>query len=180
MSIRSPSTGFIYLDYDLFNINNDYKLPVVTFNACSTSKYTKSETCLSYKTIVKANGGGIASFGASGIGYGSYGYHEVERVWGWMEVNLHKEMYNNKILGLCWGNALNGYINSFFSDGDWDDSDYKTVLEVALFGDPTQAIQDGEDPKTRSLDRPIITSILEKLITYFPNLERLFNIFLKI
>ena len=76
--------------------------------------------------------------------------------------------------------SLNGYINSFYAGGDWDDSDYKTVLEVALFGDPSQAIQDGEDPKARSLDRPVITNILEKLMTYFPNLERLFNIFLKI
>lgn len=177
-SLISPYNGFLYVDFDLYNINNDYKLPAVVFNACSTSKFSESDTCLSYKVLKKPNGGGIAAFGASGIGYGSYGTHETERVWGWMEVHLFKEMYNNKILGECWANALNGYINSFYSGGDWEESDYKTVLEVSLFGDPTLPIQDGEDPKTKStsIDKPLIKQILEKLISYFPQFERILRI----
>lgn len=180
-SLISPYSGFLYVDFDLYNINNGYKLPAVVFNACSTSKFSKSDTCLSYKVIKKPNGGGIASFGASGIGYGSYGTHEVERVWGWMEVHLFKEMHNTKILGDSWANALNLYINSFYSGEDWEETDYKTVLEVALFGDPTLSIQDGEDPKTRStsIEKPVIQQILEKLVSYFPQLEKTLKIIQK-
>jgi len=181
-SLISPYSGFLYVDFDLYNVNNGYKLPAVVFNACSTSKFNKKDTCLSYKVLKKPNGGGIASFGASGIGYGSHGTHEVERVWGWMEVHLFKEMYNTKILGKSWANALNLYINSFFSGEDWDDSDYKTILEVSLFGDPTLAIQDGEDPKTRStsIDKPIIQQILDKISDYFPQLERILKMIQKV
>ncbi|RLF33952.1 MAG: hypothetical protein DRN08_05060, partial [Thermoplasmata archaeon] len=172
-TLISPYNGFLYIDFDVYFINNGYKLPAVVFNACSTSKFSYSDTCLSYKVLKKPDGGGIASFGASGIGYGSYGTHEVERVWGWMEVHLIKEMYNTKVLGKSWANALNLYINSYYPGEDWDMSDYKTVLEVALFGDPTLAIQDGEDPKTRyvSIEKPVIKQMLEKLINYFPQLE---------
>ena len=181
-TLISPYNGFLYIDFDVYFINNVYKLPAVVFNACSTSKFSYSDTCLSYKVLKKPDGGGIASFGASGIGYGSYGTHEVERVWGWMEVHLIKEMYNTKVLGKSWANALNLYINSYYSGEDWDMSDYKTILEVALFGDPTLAIQDGEDPKTRyvSIEKPVIKQMLEKLINYFPQLERILKIIQKI
>ena len=181
-TLISPYNGFLYIDFDVYFINNGYKLPAVVFNACSTSKFSYSDTCLSYKVLKKPDGGGIASFGASGIGYGSYGTHEVERVWGWMEVHLIKEMYNTKVLGKSWANALNLYINSYYSGEDWDMSDYKTILEVALFGDPTLAIQDGEDSKTRyvSIEKPVIKQILEKLINYFPQLERILKIIQKI
>jgi len=181
-TLISPYNGFLYIDFDVYFTNNGYKLPAVVFNACSTSKFSYSDTCLSYKVLKKPDGGGIASFGASGIGYGSYGTHEVERVWGWMEVHLIKEMYNTKVLGKSWANALNLYINSYYSGEDWDMSDYKTILEVALFGDPTLAIQDGEDPKTRyvSIEKPVIKQILEKLINYFPQLERILKIIQKI
>ena len=99
-----------------------------------------------------------------------------------MEVHLIKEMYNTKVLGKSWANALNLYINSYYPGEDWDMSDYKTILEVALFGDPTLAIQDGEDPKTRyvSIEKPVIKQMLEKLINYFPQLERILKIIQKI
>lgn len=175
-SLISPYSGFLYVDFDLYMINNYYKLPVVVYNACSTSKYSEEADCLSWKTVKKANGGGIASFGASGIGYGSYGSQETERVWGWMEVHLFKEMYENKILGQCWGNCLNDYINSFFSD-EWGDTDYKTILEMSLFGDPSLAIEDGVDPKTRTFDiHSIFEEIIVKLVEKFPILERLLQL----
>jgi len=126
-TLISPYTGWLYIDYDMYNINNEFKHPVVVFNACSCSKYSESNNCIAWKSI-RDPGGGIASFGASGIGYGSYGYYEVERVWGWMEVHIFENIYNDKILGEAWAESLNGYINSFIDD-EWDPSDYKTVLE---------------------------------------------------
>jgi hypothetical protein len=126
--------GFTYIDVEwLFN---SWKLPVVVLNACSNSKFTEFDPCLSWAFVKKKSGGGIASFGASGIGYGSYGSSETERLFGWMEVHLFEGMYNDEILGLVWGNCLNEYINSF----NLEDADYKTIYEMALFGDPSLSI----------------------------------------
>jgi len=182
-------SGFLYTTFDTHMIQNKDKLPVVVYNACSTSKYTESYSsslyypCLSWKTVMKSGGGGIACFGASGIGYGTYGTDETKRLWGWMEVNIFKEIYNNKDLGKSWANCLNGYINSFIDDeeDEWNDADYKTITEMSLFGDPSLAIEDGPDPKSRSVSsEPIHTSLLEKLINQFPILEKLLSLVLKL
>jgi len=165
-SIISPYHGWLYVDYDLYQLNNDHKYPVVVFNACSCSKYSDSPNCLSWKTL-KGTGGGIASFGASGIGYGSYGSHETKRLWGWMEVHLFEGMYNDKIIGQVWSNALTTYINNFISD-EWDGADYKTIFEVALFGDPSIAVEDGTNPKAKSLDLPDINSFIERILLKYP------------
>jgi hypothetical protein len=170
-SIISPYTGWLYIDYDLFLVSNEYKHPVVVFNACSCSQYSESDKCISWRTI-NTPAGGIASFGASGIGYGSYGVHEVERVWGWMEVHIFESLYNDKILGDVWANCLNGYINSFIEE-EWDDADYKTILEMSLFGDPTLAIDDGKDPKSINTDINEINqfTIIKRLIGIIPILK---------
>ncbi len=174
----SPYTGWLYLDYDLFMVNNEYKHPVVVFNACSCSKFTESEKCISWKSI---NGkyGGIASFGASGIGYGSGGRNETERVWGWMEVNIFKGIYNDKVLGDVWSNCLTEYTSSFIEDKP-EVTDYKTVVEMTMFGDPTLAIEDGKDPKTKTVDITQINSVLERIIDKYPKIEWVFKILLKL
>jgi hypothetical protein len=164
-SIISPYTGWLYIDYDFFLVSNEYKHPVVVFNACSCSKYSETDTCISWKSL-NSKSGGIASFGASGIGYGSYGEHEVERVWGWMEVHIFESLYNDKILGQVWANCLNGYIDSFI-EGEWDGSDYKTILEMSMFGDPTLAIEDGKDPRSIDFEGNQNISLFQKLINNF-------------
>jgi hypothetical protein len=95
--------------------------------------------------VRKPLGGGIASFGASGIGYGSYGTNETERLFGWMEVHLLEGMYSEKVLGQVWGNAIIEYALSF----DLEETDYKTLLELALFGDPSMAIDNGFNSAAR-------------------------------
>jgi hypothetical protein len=173
-----------YTTMDVEKLTNLYKLPVFVFNACSCSKYTKAVDCISWMVLKNPNGGGIASFGASGIGYGSYGSHETKRWFGWMEVNLFDELVNTKILGVVWGNALNGYINNF--SGTFDDADYKTLVEMALFGDPTLAIEDGDNPKPyqynenkyRNRPEKIFNFLLQKLIEYINNHNLLLNNFL--
>ncbi len=126
--------GFVYINAQW--LLNAKKLPVFVFNACSCSKFSEFEPCLSWSVLKQPNGGGIASFGASGIGYGMYGSYETERVFGWMEVNLLDGLSHEKILGLVWGTSLTKYINSFVLD----EADYKTVYEMELFGDPSLAI----------------------------------------
>ena len=179
-SIISPYTGWLYIDYDFYLVHNQYKHPVVVFNACSCSKYTESATCIAWKTM-NGNAGGIASFGASGIGYGSYGLSEVERVWGWMEVHIFEGVYTDKILGVAWAHALNGYINSFIEDEYWDDADYKTILEMTMFGDPSLAIENGKDPKTFSVQDTIQSlPLLNRILYKLPQLEILVKFFTKI
>ena len=51
----STYTGWIYTDFDLFIVNNAKKLPVVVYTACCNNKYTKSPTCLGWKTVNKNN-----------------------------------------------------------------------------------------------------------------------------
>ena len=156
-------------DFHLFFINNYKKLPVVFYNSCSNSKYTKSDECLSWETL-KINGGGIASFAASGIGYGVPG-DETSRRMGWMEVKCFEELYNTKLLGEVWANCLTEYHNAFSSTLDFHD--FKTMVEFAMFGDPTIVIEDGDDPKTAVSDIPGIYGIIERIFDLSPNLAQL-------
>jgi hypothetical protein len=170
--------GYLYVD--IGKLTNSLKLPVIVFNACSCNKYSATENSISWYALKKSGGGGIASFGASGIGYGSYGTHEVERVWGWMEVHIFEAIYNDKVLGQAWANCLNLYIDSFIEDG-WDESDYKTILEMSMFGDPTLVIEDGKDPKSHNiLEKTVNYLILEKLVDKLPKLELLLQLLQKI
>ena len=130
-------TGFLYVHlYFVFNFN---KLPVVVLNACSTSKFSNTANCLSWEFVKKKIGGSIATYGASGIGFGSQGSSETERLFGWMELHLHQEFVNSGILGNAWGDCITNYANSFMMD----DVDYKTVCEMSLFGDPSLNIGTG-------------------------------------
>jgi len=174
-TLISPYTGWLYIDYGIYNVNIDWKYAVVMFNACSCSKFTDSEKCMGW-TAINAKNGGIASFGAAGIGYGSYGTYETSRVMGWMEVHIFESLYDNKILGEVLGETLSGYISNFIYSEEVDGSDYKTVLEFTMFGDPSLTIDDGKDPKSINLDKTDSQyPILERLIDMFPRLERMFT-----
>jgi hypothetical protein len=173
----SPYWGWLYVDVDIFNVNNAKKFPVVFHNACSNNKYSKAKQSLSWKVLSKNGGGGIAAFGASGIGYGSHGSHEVERLFGWMEVNTHEQIMTNKILGMVWENCVTNYYNTFHSS--IDDGDYKTLLEYSMFADPTVAIQDGDNPSIAPPTRPLLTILLQ-LLDNFPLLSSLLQAILNI
>lgn len=174
-TLFSPYTGWLYIDYDLFFVNNEEKHPVVVFNACSCSKFSSSHQCVSW-TSIRGESGGIASFGASGIGYGSYGSSETERVWGWMEVNIFKGIYNDKILGDVWSNCITDYTNNFIGE-EADLSDYKTVVEMTLFGDPTLAIEDGKDPRSHDTVQVSIADSLEQFIQTYGVKQLIHNFF---
>ncbi len=132
-------TGFVYIDTEW--LINFWKLPVVVLNACSCNKFSSSKNCLGWSFVKNEIGGGIASFGASGIGYGSYGTSETDRLFGWMEVHLLKKLGMQKTLGQTWNECLVEYINSFELEG----VDYKTIYEMTLIGDPSLAITDGSE-----------------------------------
>jgi hypothetical protein len=162
----SPYSGWTNDDFDTFNVKNYYKLPVVFYNACSNNKYSKSDKCLSWATVRYPEGGGIAAFGASGIGYGAQGSQETARLMGWMEVHILEEIFLNKILGLAWTICITDYYNTF---SPLNSGDYKTLTEISMFGDPTLAIEDGDDPKVRSVNIPQF-NFYERFAELFPRL----------
>jgi hypothetical protein len=167
-SLRSPFIYYINFDFDLYFVNNNKKLPVVIYNACSNNKWTHSEQCLGYKTLSKKNGGGIASFAATALGFGYHGSEECDRRWGWCEVHTFEGLYNDKILGNVWNNVITNYVDNF-SSLSWDRIDQKTMFGYSMFGDPTLAIEDGDDPVYLPDNRPLYT-ILEKLFDLFPKM----------
>jgi hypothetical protein len=175
-TLRSPSIYFLNFDFDLYFINNNYKLPVVVYNACSNNKWTSSEQCLGYKTLSKKNGGGIASFAASALGFGLPGSEECNRRWGWCEVQTFNGLYNDKILGNVWNDVITNYVDNF-SSFDWERIDQKTVLGYSMFGDPTLAIEDGDDPVNLPDNRPLLF-LLENIFELFPRLGNFFEQFL--
>jgi hypothetical protein len=173
----SPYTGWLYIDFDVFMVSNSKKFPVVFHNACSNNKYSKAKQSLSWKVLSKNGGGGIAAFGASGIGYGSHGSSEVERLFGWMEVNTYDQIMTNKILGIVWENCITDYYNTFQSS--IEDADYKTLLEYSMFADPTVAIQDGDNPSVAPPNRPLL-NMLFQLLENHPRLSELVHTLLNI
>jgi hypothetical protein len=165
---------WIHADFDIFLVLNKKKYPVAVYNSCSNNKYTKDEDCLGWKTISKKNGGGIASYAAAGIGYGSQGSSECERVMGWMEVNVFDELVSNKILGQAWGNCITEYYTTF--EENLYKTDWKTLLEFSMFGDPTLVVEDGDDPKSVQEYTPFFEILLERLIDYFPFFSKILNL----
>jgi len=169
-TFRSPSKFFLNIDFDLYLIYNNKKLPVVVYNACSNNKWTESKQCLGYKTISQINGGGIAAYGASCIIYTLDGSHQCDKRWGWCEVQTFKGLYNEKILGIVWNNVITDYVDNF-SSLQWDRKDQKTVLGYSMFGDPTLVIEDGEKPRYIPKQRPFPT--LEWFLNLFPRLLKI-------
>jgi len=167
----SPYTGFLYIDYDIYMVNNAKKLPVIVFTACSNHKYTESPNCIGWRGLSKKNGGGIASFAEAGIGTGPGGTQCVDRYINWMEVKVFEELYNTKILGQVWSNCVADYYNNFELDLNKDD--YKTILEFSMFGDPTLAIEDGDDPINIPVNKPLFHGVLQRHMGFFPQLEKI-------
>jgi hypothetical protein len=173
-TIISKYDGFLYTDFDLYIVNNGEKLPVCVYNSCSNNKYSEKPDCFGWATVRKEKGGGIADYAASGIGYGAQGTDETKRVMGWMEVRVFDELVTNKILGQCWTNCVAGYHNTFQSG--FQMSDWKTMLEFSMFGDPTLVIEDGDNPKSIPvnipLNIPLVNRLTEKFADSFPLLAR--------
>jgi hypothetical protein len=144
-TLISPYPGFLSFDYDRFFFNNE-KLPVIVYTACMCSRFTDTPNCIGWKPISKSKGGGIASFGHTTYTWGLTGINAADRYDGWNEVKIFEEMYNNKILGMCWGNCITDYINSF----NIDSLDLVVSPSFTLLGDPTLIIEDGKNTKIKT------------------------------
>ena len=90
-----------------------------------------------------------------------------------MEVKSFEELISNKILGQVWANSITDYYNTF--ELELEHSDWKTLLEWSMFGDPTLVIEDGDDPESITINKPVLTNIFEKIFER-PIFSKLFQI----
>jgi len=130
-----PGLYYSFYNSDLTNVD---KLPIVMCGGCSLGKYQANDECFAWTYLTNPNGGGIASFGASALGYVYLGkwvtYGLVE---GFM-LDLYEAYDDGAItLGEMWNRAVNNYIS-----GKLESYDYKTLTELHTFGDPTLAISE--------------------------------------
>jgi len=126
-----------YVNTNIKNTLNGDKLPIVVTGACSVGKYNKDDDCFSWSFVSNPNGGGIGSFGATGLGWAYTGQWVTQGLIEKMSLNIF-EAYKEQhavTLGELWVRAITNYISTGMRG-----TDYKTIEEWQCFGDPTLAI----------------------------------------
>ena len=143
--LPTPNPPGLYFNYYNSDLTNGDELPIVMCGGCSLGKYQADDECFAWTYLTNPNGGGIASFGATGLGYIYIGkYVTYGLVEGFM-INLYEAYDDGAItLGEMWNNAVNRYMPS-----ELIDADYKTLTELHMFGDPTLAISEESTPPAK-------------------------------
>ncbi len=130
------SLGGGYESSDVSSLSNRDNLPIVVIGACSCSKFNVAHDCFSWSFVSNPKGGGIASFGAAGLGWAYLGKHVTEGLIEKMVIDTFKAYdYGADTFGEMWSDALSRYISVGMSAFD-----YKTVEEWQPFGDPSLKI----------------------------------------
>ncbi len=125
-------------DYNkVLDRTNGDKLPIVITGACSVSKYNEFENCYSWAWVANPNGGGIGSFGATGLGWAYISDDATKGLVEKMALNMFKayRAEGAKTLGEMWTSAITNYIFA-----GMDGVDYKTVEEWQPFIDPSLVV----------------------------------------
>ena len=160
-----PTPGGGFFSNDINSLNNGDMQPVVVTGACSVSKYNNHNNCFSYAWLANPNGGGIASFGATGLGWAYISDDVTQGLVEYMAIQTIKayRTYGAITVGEMWRDALTKYIGRFI-DSSPSGTDVKTVLEWQLMGDPTLSISEEsaepvkpdapEGPTKNSIDTP--------------------------
>ena len=105
--------------------------------------------CFDWWLIRMPQGGGIASVGCSGLGYGYLGKYCITGLGGWINPEFFRIYAEEKIdiLGEVFTQTITNYADTFGADG----SNRKTIEEWVFLGDPTMKIG-GYPPETGSLE----------------------------
>ncbi len=142
--LPQPTQGF--LNSQVRNLENGDALPIVVTGACSVAKYNANVNTFCWAFLAAEDGGGIASFGCSALGYGYLGRYVTEGLIGKMELDIFKAFAREgaSTIGELLVSALNDYIEPNMGPGD-----IKMVTEYHLFGDPSVRIgEDSTPPNT--------------------------------
>jgi len=149
--LPTPSGSFDYMH--VADLSNGEKLPIVVIGACSVGKFNSDPDCLGWTFISNPNGGGIGSFGLTGLGWGYMGRFATEGLVGKMVLNTFYAYKNEsaKTFGEMWVKAVSSYIYPIM-----ENIDFKTIEEWQPFGDPTLTIaEESRQPvKPSSPDGP--------------------------
>lgn len=139
-NIWIPAGGF--RSSTALNLEND-KLPIVLISACSVGKFSAVDESLSWSFVLNPDGGGIASFGTTALGYGNWGPYTTQSATGKMLLDTFRAYKLDGAIsfGEIWTRALNRYITAGLSKYD-----YKTIEQWQPFGDPTLAIAEDSQP----------------------------------
>ncbi len=155
--------------YDFFDFENSGKYPISVVGGCHNSQFNITllstalnlpftwshgvpyAECFGWSLARKQDGGSIASFGNTGLGYGSIGENgdldgdgvnlpdAVEAAGGYQKAVFFKTYSEGvDILGAVWGGAERSYLNTY--PGMSDQTDCKTVEQWPLLGDPSLKI----------------------------------------
>ncbi|HVQ01382.1 MAG TPA: C25 family cysteine peptidase, partial [Candidatus Thermoplasmatota archaeon] len=142
--VPTPLQGFWVSDVS--SLSNGDMLPIVTVEACDTAEFDTSDSTFNFQFLADTNGGAIAAFGATGIGYSYTGTGDVQGLIGLMGIDTYKGYKTDgaNTFGEMWYHALQRYIKA-----SMEDADYKTVEEWEPFGDPTLVIQEPSNPPAK-------------------------------
>lgn len=138
-----------YSNSNIADLTNGDELPIVVIGACSVSKYNIDNDCFGWSFVSNPDGGGIGSFGATGLGWAYTGEWVTEGLVEGMALNVFEAFKDEgaTTFGEMWGKAITNYLFP-----GMEDVDYKTVEEWQSFGDPTLAVagqsQPPEKPET--------------------------------
>ena len=131
-----PTPWGSFQSYKIDDLSNGEKLPIALNGGCSLGKFNANDNCFAWAWLANPDGGGIASVGCTGLGYIYIGEYVTQGLVEGMTVNMVEAYANGAVtFGDLWGNAMDNYIDSDLSGGDW-----KTLLEWEPFGDPTLQI----------------------------------------
>ncbi len=185
-------------------MKNDVKLPVCVIGGCHNGQFnvtilstTLNEPytwthgmpvpeCFAWHLVRMKNGGAIASFGNTGLGYGAVGENgdldgdginqpdTLEAVGGYQIRMFYDTLDEGKdILGEAWLGAQNKYMDTW--PGMEDQTDCKTVQQWPILGDPSLKIGGYRtDEKAKSKDIENL-SILQYLLR-LPILEKILRL----
>jgi hypothetical protein len=146
-----PTPTGSYSNAMIGNLNNGDKLPIVVCGGCSLGKFQANTNCFAWSFLANPNGGGIASFGATGLGYIYVGEYVTYGLVEGLNLKIFEAYDNGAIsFGEMWLDAVNDYLGSF----DLNVGDYKTIEEWHPFGDPTLSIS-AMSQKPETPDTPI-------------------------
>jgi len=138
--LPQPTMGFLVSHAE--SLSNE-ELSIVITGACSVAKYDEEPDNFCWAFVKNPDGGAIACFGCSALGYGYSGSYVTEGLIGAFEVGIFEAYkdFDAYTIGELLSLTINNYIFS-----SMDEADVKMVTEYHLFGDPSIQIADETFP----------------------------------
>ncbi len=126
--------GIDMSDVSLLSNNNEY--PLVILDACSTGDFEYGN-CLAWHFVKASDKGAIATFATTALSWGYLGSSCIAGLSGYMDIHLTRHFSQMEKAGDILAHSIEDYLNYH---SNMQKTDYKTVEEFELFGDPTLVI----------------------------------------